>query len=254
MTGSAKPGIGMRAGPSSPAFASLKPGYNQAMPTIKILSGGAMKSLLVEVVPLFERVNGSKVEIRFALTSVLKKEIEDGAAFDIALLPRPELDALVEAGKIAAGTQTDITRSAVGLAVRAGAPKPDIGTVEALRQTLRRARTIGYSDGPSGAYIADLLVRLGIADEMKPKTRLTGRPVAEIVAEGEAEIGMQQIVAILPVKGADLVGPLPGELQNIIVYAAGIAPGSGQAARALVAFMGTPEVVGMIRAKGMEPG
>jgi molybdate transport system substrate-binding protein len=226
------------------------------MPTIKILSGGAMKSLMVDVVPLFERVNGTKAEIRFALTSVLKKEIEDGAAFDIALLPRPELDALVEAGKIAAGTQTDITRSAVGLAVRAGAPKPDIGTVEALKRTLQNAKSIGYSDGPSGAYIADLLVRLGIADEMKPKTRLTSRPVAEIVAEGEAEVGMQQIVAILPVKGADLVGPLPSELQNIIVYAAGTAPGSGQSgtARALIAFMATPEVVRMIRAKGMEPG
>jgi molybdate transport system substrate-binding protein len=223
---------------------------------IKILSGGAMKSLMVEVVPLFERANGTEVEIRFALTSVLKKEIEDGAAFDIALLPRPELDALAEAGKIAAGTQTDITRSAVGLTVRAGAPKPDVGTVEALRRTLQQAGSIGYSDGPSGAYIAEFLVRLGIADEMKSKTRLTSRPVAEIVAEGEAEIGMQQIVAILPVKGADLVGPLPGELQNIIVYAAGLATGSGQGgtARAFIAFMATPEVVRMIRAKGMEPG
>jgi molybdate transport system substrate-binding protein len=226
------------------------------MSTMKILSGGAMKSLMVDVVPLFERVNGTKAEIRFALTSVLKKEIEDGAAFDIALLPRPELDVLAQAGKIAAGTQIDITRSAVGLAVRAGAPKPDIGTVEALKRTLQEAKSIGYSDGPSGAYIADLLVRLGIADEMKPKTRLTSRPVAEIVAEGEAEVGMQQIVAILPVKGAELVGPLPGELQNIIVYAAGIAPSSGQSgtARALIAFMATPEVVRMIRAKGMEPG
>ena len=223
---------------------------------IKVLSGGAMKSLMIEVVLLFERANGAKVEIKFALTSVLKKEIEDGAAFDIALLPRPELDALVEAGKIAAGTPTDITRSAVGLAVRAGAPKPDIGTVEALKRTLQEAKSIGYSDGPSGAYIAELLVRLGIADEMKPKAKLTSRLVAEIVAEGEAEVGMQQIVAILPVKGADLVGPLPSELQNIIVYAAGIAAGSGQsrAARALVTFMATPEVVRMIRAKGMEPG
>jgi molybdate transport system substrate-binding protein len=226
------------------------------MSTIKILSGGAMKSLMVDVVPLFERVNGTKAEIRFALTSVLKKEIEDGAAFDIALLPRPELDALAQAGKIAAGTQTDITRSAVGLAVRAGAPKPDIGTVAALKRTLQEAKSIGYSDGPSGAYIAELLVRLGIADDMKPKIRLTSRPVAEIVAEGEAEVGMQQIVAILPVKGAELVGPLPGELQNIIVYAGGIAAGSGQSgtARALVAFMATPDVVRMIRAKGMEPG
>jgi len=223
---------------------------------IKILSGGAMKSLMVEVAPLFERATGAKVDIKFALTSVLKKEIEDGAAFDIALLPRPELDALVEAGKIAVGTQTDITRSAVGLAVRAGAPKPDISTVAALKRTLQDAKSIGYSDGPSGAYIAELLVRLGIADAVKPKTRLTSRPVAEIVAEGEADVGMQQIVAILPVKGAALVGPLPGELQNIIVYAAGLAAAGGQSAtaRALVAFMATPGVVRMIRAKGMEPG
>jgi molybdate transport system substrate-binding protein len=215
-----------------------------------------MKSLMVEVAPLFERANGAKVEIRFALTSVLKKEIEDGAAFDLALLPRPEIDALVEAGKIAAGTPTDITRSAVGLAVRAGAPKPDISTVAALKRTLQDAKSIGYSDGPSGAYIAELLVRLGIADAVKPKTRLTSRPVAEIVAAGEAEVGMQQIVAILPVKGADLVGPLPGELQNIIVYAAGLAAAGGQSAtaRAFVAFMATPAVVRTIRAKGMEPG
>src|SRR5271163_5354577 len=223
---------------------------------IKILSGGAMRSLMVEVVPLFERASGVKVEIEFRLTSVLMKEIEAGAAFDVALLPRPELDALVRAGKIAAGSTVDVTRSAVGLAVRAGARKPDIATVDAFKRTLIAAHSIAYSDGPSGAYIAGLLERLGIADEMKPKTKLTSGPVPEIVAEGEAEIGMQQIVAILPVKGAELVGPLPGELQNIIVYAAGLAAGSRHSgpARALVAFMAAPEVVRMIRAKGMEPG
>jgi molybdate transport system substrate-binding protein len=225
-------------------------------PSIKILSGGAMKSLMLEVAPLFERASGSKADFRFALTSVLKKEIEDGAAFDIALLPRPELDALAQAGKVAAGTQTDITRSAVGFAVRAGAPKPDISTAEALRRTLLDARSIGYSDGPSGAYIAELLERLGIAQEVKSKIRLTSRLVAEIVAEGEAEVGMQQIVAILPVKGAELVGPLPAELQNIIVYAAGLSPAAAQSgtARTFMAFLGMPEVQQLIRAKGMEPG
>ena len=225
-------------------------------PTIKILSGGAMKSLMLEVAPLFERASGSKADFRFALTSVLRKDIEDGAAFDIALLPRPELDALAQAGKVAAGTQTDITRSAVGFAVRAGAPKPDISTAEALKRTLLDARSIGYSDGPSGAYIAELLERLGIAQEVKSKIRLTSRLVAEIVAEGEAEVGMQQIVAILPVKGAELVGPLPSELQNIIVYAAGLSPVAAQsgAARTFIAFLGMPEVQQLIRAKGMEPG
>ena len=225
-------------------------------PTIKILSGGAMKSLMLEVAPLFERASGSKADFRFALTSVLKTDIENGAAFDVALLPRPELDALVQAGKIAGGTPTDITRSAVGFCVRAGAPKPDIGTAESLKRTLIKAQSIGYSDGPSGAYIAELLQRLGIAEEVKSKTRLTSRLVAEIVADGEAEVGMQQIVAILPVKGAELVGPLPSELQNVIVYAAGLSTGAAQsgAARTFIAFLGMPEVMQLIRAKGMEPG
>jgi len=215
-----------------------------------------MRTLLVEAVPLFESANAIKVDVRFALSSVLKKEIEDGAAFDIALLPRPELDTLAQHGHIAAGAQTDITRSAVGLAVRAGAPKPDIGSVAAFKRALLAAQTVGYSDGPSGAYVTDLLQRLGVAQEMKSKVRLTSGPVAELVAKGEAEIGLQQIVAILPVKGADLVGPLPGELQNIIVYAAGLAARSANnpAARHFIAFMATPQAIDLIRAKGMEPG
>ena len=224
--------------------------------TLKILSGGAMRALLVEAVPLFESASGIRADVRFALTSVLRKEIEDGAIFDIALLPRPELDALAEHGSVAAGTQTDIARSAVGLAVRAGAPRPDIATVAAFKRTLLAAQTVGYSDGPSGAYVTGLLQRLGIAQEMKPKVRLTSGPVVELVAKGEAEVGLQQIVAILPVKGADLVGPLPGELQNIIVYAAGLSARSanGHAGRQFVAFMATPPIVSIIRAKGMEPG
>jgi molybdate transport system substrate-binding protein len=223
---------------------------------ITVLSGGAMRSLMVDVVPMFERASGTKVAIEFRLTSVLQKEIEDGAAFDVALLPRPELDALVQGGKIAAGSTADVTRSTVGLCVRAGAPHPDIGTVEAFKRGLMSARSIGYSDGPSGAYIGTLLQRLGIADEMKPKTRLTSRPVAELVAVGEAEIGMQQIVAILPVKGAELVGPLPAELQNVIIYAAGVATGAGSAAAAenFIAFLRGNEMAAVIRAKGLEPG
>ena len=139
--------------------------------------------------------------------------------------------------------------------MRAGAPKPDIGTVDAFKRSLLEAELIADSDGPSGAYIADLLYRLGIAREMKPKTKLTSRPVAELVAAGEAEIGMQQIVAILPVKGAELVGPLPSELQNVIIYAAGLAAcvPDPAAARGFIDFMRTAEAVRLIRAKGMEP-
>jgi molybdate transport system substrate-binding protein len=211
---------------------------------------------MVDLVPLFERTSGVKVAIEFRLTSILQKEIEDGAVFDIALLPRPELDALVLAGRIAPDSTADVTRSAVGFAVRAGAPKPDIGTVDAFKRALLSASSIAYSDGPSGAYIADLLDRLGIAVEMKPKTKLTSRPVAELVAAGGAEVGMQQIVAILPIEGAELVGPLPSELQNVIVYAAGLSTGAQNraVARNCIAFMRTAEVAPLIRAKGMEPG
>jgi molybdate transport system substrate-binding protein len=176
---------------------------------LKILSGGAMRPLLAEAVPLFEEAHGIKADVRFALTSVLAKEIEEGAVFDLALLPRGELDALAALAAIAPGTQTDIARSAVGLAVRQGAPQPDISSVEALRRALVAARSIAYSDGPSGAYVAGLLQRLGIAEAMQPKTKLTSGPVAELVANGGAELGMQQIIAILPVKGADLVGRAP---------------------------------------------
>jgi molybdate transport system substrate-binding protein len=222
---------------------------------LKVLSGGAMRVLMVEVVPLFERLHAATVDIEFRLTSVLQKEIGAGAAFDIALLPRPELEELGRNGRIALGV-TDVTRSTVGLAVRAGAPKPAIDTVAAFRRALVAARTISYSDGPSGAYIADLLQRLGLADEMKLKTKLTSRPVAELVASGDAEIGLQQIVAILPVKGAELVGPLPSELQNVIIYAAGVSPDSREAAAArdFIAFLTTEDVKRLIRAKGMEPG
>jgi molybdate transport system substrate-binding protein len=207
--------------------------FHSSMPTpLKILSGGAMRSLMVDLVQLFERASGEKVEIEFRLTSVLQKEIEDGAVFDIALLPRPEVNALVQAGRIAADATADITRSSVGLAVRAGAPKPDIATVEALKQTLLNAQSIAYSDGPSGAYIAALLELLGIAAAMKSKIKLTSRPVAELMA------------------------PLPSELQNVIIYAAGLsaAAQNGGAAKVCIDFMRGPQAVRLIRAKGMEPG
>ena len=222
---------------------------------LKILSGGALRGLMLGIVPLFERSRAVKLDIEFGLSSVLQRQIEAGAWFDLALLPRQELEGLAAKGRIAPGV-TDVTRSTVGLAVRAGAAKPDIATVAAFRQALIAARSIAYSDGPSGAYIAELLCRLGLAEAMQPKTRLTSRPVAELVAAGEAEIGLQQIVAILPVAGAELVGPLPSELQNVIVYAAGIAAASRQPAEAgdFIGFLATEEAKRLIRAKGMAPG
>jgi molybdate transport system substrate-binding protein len=226
------------------------------MTEITVLSGGAMRRFMAEAIPLFEQAAGAKVCIRFALTRVLKKEIEDGAAFDMALMPRAELDMLVAAGKIAAGSQTDIVRSIVGLMVRTGAPSPDIGTVDAFKNVLRGAKSISFSKGPSGLYVAALLERLGLSAEMADKTVFAiGRPVGDVIASGEAEIGIQQIIENQPVEGAHLVGPLPSELGNFVPYSAGLAANSENRAAvgAFVAFLASPEAVHIIGVKGMEP-
>jgi len=222
---------------------------------LKIFSGGAMRPVMAEIVPRFERAHGVAVEVEFRLSAALKRAIQDGAVFDLAILPRPELDDLITGGAIRCDSATDVARSIVGLAVRAGAPKPDIGSVEALRRALLAARSIAYSDGPSGAYVAELLAKLGIAAAVAAKVKLTSGPVAELVARGEAELGMQQIIAILPIAGAELVGPLPAELQNVIVYAAGLSSHArdAKAAMAFVAFMRGEQAKQLMRANGLEP-
>ena len=222
---------------------------------IKVFSGGAMRRFLAEALPLFEQASGDRVSIRFGLTREMKAAIEEDAAFDLALLPRSALDELVQAGKIEVGSITDVVRSLVGLMVRTGAPEPDIGSIEAFKSVLRRAKAISYSKGASGLYVAELLRRLGLAAEMESKTVFAiDRPVGDVIASGEAEIGMQQIIENQPVQGAHLVGPLPVELINYVMYSAGFAPaaprGPGQA---FVQFLASPEAVRIIRAKGMEP-
>ena len=214
-----------------------------------------MRPLLAELAPLFGREHDVTVEIEFKLSAAIKRAIQDGAVFDIAILPRPELDELIACGAIVGDSAADVARSIVGLAVRAGAPKPDIGSVEALRRALLRARSIAYSDGPSGAYVAALLSKLGIAKALAEKVRLTSGPVAELVARGEAELGMQQIIAILPVAGAELVGPLPAQLQNVIIYAAGISSRALDmtAARTFLAFLGREQAKQFMRANGLDP-
>ena len=153
---------------------------------LKILSGGAMQGLMAEAAPLFQRSAGCEVAVEIGLTSALRKAIAGGAVFDIALLPRADIDALARDGRIADGSVTDIARSAIGVAVRAGAPQPDISTVDAFKRTVLQAGSVTYSDGPSGLYIAGLMDRLGLAEAIKSKTKLTTGPVAELLARGEA--------------------------------------------------------------------
>jgi molybdate transport system substrate-binding protein len=222
---------------------------------IKVISGGAMRRFLTEALPLFEAASGHKVAIQFGLTRDMQAAIEAGAAFDLALLPRSAIDALVRADKVAAGTVTDVVRSLVGVMVRTGTAEPDIGSVESFKTVLRKARAISYSKGPSGLYVAELLQRLGLTEEMKDKTVFAiGRPVGEVIASGEAEIGMQQIIENQPVVGAHLVGPLPEALINYVMYSAGFAPAASRTpGEAFVRFLASPEAIRIIRAKGMEP-
>ena len=186
----------------------------------------------------------------------MKQRIEAGETFDVAILLPPLIEDLIKQGKIAAGTRTDIARSGMGVGVRAGAPKPDIGSVEAFKRALLNAKSVAYSkEGASGVYFKGLLERLGIVEQMNPKLMPTpADTLAKVVPSGEAEMIVVPISVIL-VPGAELVGPLPSELQTYINFVAGVSAGAKEteAARALIKFLTAPAAVPVLRAKGMEP-
>jgi molybdate transport system substrate-binding protein len=176
---------------------------------------------------------------------------------DVVILAAGALDELIKQGKVVPGSRVDLARSSIGMAVRAGAPKPDISTVDALKRTLLEAKSIAYSASASGVYLSqELFQRLGIADQIQGKCkRIASEPVGVVVARGDAEIGFQQISELLPVAGIDYVGPLPLEVQRVTVFSAGVAVGAKQpgAARALIKFLASPGVVPVIKKTGLEP-
>jgi molybdate transport system substrate-binding protein len=224
---------------------------------IKVLSTNGVTSVMRELGPEFERATGHKLVIRYDVTTALRNQIQGGETFDVAILTGPVTDELLKQGKLAAGTRADIARSGVGVAIRAGAPKPDISTVEAFKRTMLAAKSVAYTtQGASGIYFASVLQRLGIAEAMKPKAKLQpGGAVAELVARGEAELAVQQISELISVAGVELVGPFPPELQSITVFSAGVAASAKEpeAARALIQFLTAPAASPVIKAKGMEP-
>ena len=170
----------------------------------------------------------------------------------------PEIDAFIQQGKIVPGSRTDLVKSGVGVAVRAGSPKPDISSSEALKMTLLAAKSVGISTGPSGVHMASLFERMGISDQIQPKLKQTtsGVRIGSIIASGEAEIGFQQISELIHSPGLDYIGPLPSEAQKITVYSAGIHSGAKQqeAAKALVKSLSAPAAAVVIKKYGMEPG
>ena len=225
---------------------------------VKVLTAGAMKSVVLALQGGFEVASGHRLVVDHDTAGGLVKRIEAGEAFDMAIITPAAIDGLIGKGKIVAGSRAAVAKVGVGIAVKEGAPKPDLSSVEAFKRALLAARTVTYIDpasgGSSGIYVAGLLNKLGIADDIKPKERLqAGGYVAEKVAKGEAEIAIHQISEILPVKGVTLAGPLPEEIQHYTVYAAGLSAAARDpgAAQAWIDYLKGPAASAAIEGRGM---
>jgi molybdate transport system substrate-binding protein len=224
---------------------------------IKVISQTAMREILEELVPMFEKSSGDKITVTFHSGAALPAKVRESMDSDLVVTTPTAIADLTSAGRLIAGSRIDFVRSGAGVAVKQGAPKPDIGTVEAFKNALLAAKSVGISSGPSGVHLQSVLVKLGIADAIQPKTVTPplGERIGSIVARGEAEIGVQQITELLLMPGIDYVGPLPNELQANIVYALAI-PASAphrDAAQALAKFLTSPAAVPVMKKLGLDP-
>jgi molybdate transport system substrate-binding protein len=224
---------------------------------LKIFGSRVTKMIIGDIGPGFERATGHKLVVIADVAAVMKRRIEGGEPFDLAVLVDFQTDALIKAGKLAADTRLDIMRTGIGVAVRRGAPKPDIGTVEAFRGALLDAKSITYlKEGASTIYLDRLFERMGIAEALRDKTvKPDTESVSERVARGEVELGLIVIPNILSVPDAELVGPLPGDIQSYIVFTAAVSAASPnqQAARDLLRLLTDPDTIPVMTSKGMEP-
>ena len=228
---------------------------------VRVITSGAFTPACLQLVPEFERTTHHKIVTTFGASmgsgpNTIPSRLQRGEPADVVILAASALDELIKQGKVVAGSRVDLVRSRIGMAVRAGAPRPDITSVEALTQTLLRAKSIGVSSSASGIYLStDLFQRLGIAEQLKGKIRISEEAVGTLVAGGDAEIGFQQISELLAVPGIDYVGTLPAAVQRETVFSAGIVSGARapDAARALLKFFASPAVAPIIRKTGAEP-
>jgi molybdate transport system substrate-binding protein len=234
---------------------------------IKVVCSGAMRAVLQQLAPAFEKSSGDKLVIEYATAGKVEQKVAADEAIDVAILTKPRADRLVRAAKLVGGTTTVLARVPIGLAVKSGAPHPDISSVGAVKRTLLDAKSIAYVDpasgGTSGIFLAQALEKLGIAAELKSKVRLvsptasqSSPQVGEIVQQGEAEIGIQPISELMEVSGIDVVGPLPADLQSPdLVYMAGSPAASEQPlpAKSLIDFLTAPAAARVYQANGMDP-
>lgn len=225
--------------------------------TLKLLTSNSMRAVLDDLLPALERASGVRVSVSYDPAQLMMKRIAAGETGDLAILGQASIDELTRQGKIVAGSERTLARCGVGIGVRAGAPKPDVATVEAFKRALLNAKSVAYtSSGASGIHFSGVIERLGIATEVKAKSvTQPGGLVGEIVVRGDAEIAIQQIPELMAVPGIDLVGPLPQALQNISVSVGGVFADSRQreAAQALLASLATPAAARVFRTRGLEP-
>ncbi len=228
---------------------------------IRVMTGGAFAAPLVDLMPSFERNTKDKVLVVTMGMGVgqnsIPNRVRSGEAVDVIILPDEDMQLLVHEGFVIGNTPAALAKSSIGMAVRSGAPMPDISSVDALKRTLLQAKSIAYSAQVSGKYLStELFPRLGIAEEIRNKSRLVqqGR-VGTVVARGEAEIGFQQISELLPIQGIDFVGPLPAQVQKVTVFAAGVPVSSkdADAAKALIHFLTSQDSASIIAKSGLEP-
>jgi molybdate transport system substrate-binding protein len=230
-------------------------------PQVRVACSGAFRAAFQALIPGFERATGRTVvtawgsSVAGASTSIPAR-LAAGERLDLVIMAQEGLDGLIGQGLIVAGSRTDLARCGIGVAVRAGAPRPDLSSTKALIDALQEAKSIAHSSSASGIYLLGLLQRLGLTAALRGRMRqIEGEPVGAVVARGEAEIGFQQLSELLPVPGIDVVGPLPPEIQHATLFAAGIVASASEqsAARALVAYLTAPAAAAIIRGSGMEP-
>ena len=226
---------------------------------IRVLTAGAMKSVIIQLAPEFQKQTGHTLSIDNGTTGALVKRIGDGESFDVAIITPAVIDDLSATGKIVTGSMTLVAKVGIGVAAKTGALRPDIATLDAFKRALLAAKSVAYIDpksgGSSGIYFDRLLETMGIAQAVRAKAKLKqGGYVAEWVADGTADLAVHQISEILPVKGATLVGPLPAEVQNYTIYAGGIGSAARDpaAAQAFVEFLISEAARASLQAKGME--
>jgi molybdate transport system substrate-binding protein len=229
---------------------------------VRVMISGGLSAAYNALVPEFERATGHKVITAYGpsmgtTANAIPVRLERGEPADVLILVGYALGDLIKQGKVVPDSRVDLVKSKIGIAVKSGAPKPDISSADAVKRALLAAKSVAYSDSASGVYVStEMFQRLGIADEMKDKARkIPATPVGEVVAHGDAEIGLQQISELRAVAGIDIVGPLPDDLQKITVFSAGVASVSKEpdAGRALIKFLASPAANAALVESGLEP-